>query len=424
MITSIILPQLGDTMNEGTITRWFKREGDAVKKGEPLFEVLTDKANIEVEATVSGYLRRVLYPENASVPTGHTIAYLTTTADEPLTVEKNEAETKGGSGAKAATETTTPDAPLPVVQAEPPRKRQFISPRARRLAQEFGVDVTQLTASSKSGRIMEADVRNFLAARAPAPTPIAAAMPVAAPLPIAEAIPPAPAPTTNGADTVVPVAGVRKIIFDRMGASTREIARVTLTTEADATRLVELREEINAQQSDTRFSFTDFLVLLTARALLQYPYMNATLRDDGVHQHSFVNMGVAADTERGLLVPVVRDAHRKSLGEIYAELRRLSEGARTGKISPDDLRGATFTITNLGQYEIDGFTPIVNQPETAILGVGRIAQKPAAYQGQLALRWMVSLSLSFDHRIVDGAPAARFLQHMKRLVTSPGLVLV
>ncbi|HZQ10174.1 MAG TPA: dihydrolipoamide acetyltransferase family protein, partial [Anaerolineae bacterium] len=229
---------------------------------------------------------------------------------------------------------------------------------------------------------------------------------------------------TSGADTIAPIAGVRKIIFERMGASAREIARVTLTTEADATRLVELREEINSQQSEMRFSFTDFLVLLTARALLQYPYMNATLREDGVHQHAFVNMGVAADTERGLLVPVVRDAQRKSLGEIYAELRRLSEGARTGKISPDDLRGGTFTITNLGQHEIDAFTPIVNQPETAILGVGRIAQKPAAYQGQLALRWMVSLSLSFDHRIVDGAPAARFLQHVKRLVTSPGLVLV
>src|SRR5581483_7682603 len=230
MITPIILPQLGDTMNEGTITRWFKHEGDAVKKGEPLFEVLTDKANIEVEATVSGYLRRVLFAENASVPTGHTIAYLTTTADEPLTTDENEAESKDGGGAKAATETTTPDAPATVAHAEPPRKRQFISPRAKRIAQEFGVDISQLRASSKSGRIMEADVRNFLVTRAPAPMPMTATAPAPNVSPTQRDVSPTQrdvsptqrdvSPTrlyeeTSGADTIAPIAGVRKIIFER-----------------------------------------------------------------------------------------------------------------------------------------------------------------------------------------------------------------
>ncbi len=407
MLTEIILPQLGDTMDEATITRWFKREGDAVKKGEPLFEVLTDKANIEVEATVTGFLRKILHQENETVPTMQVIAYVTTRADESLEM-KSGGEIKGtkgseGNGARVEAGGTIPAA------VSVSRRKPFISPRARRVAKEFGVDVSQLAPTSKTGRIMEADVRKFLTQAKPIE-------PFVAPV--------APLVSKQAADSIQPVSGVRKIIFDRMSASAREIARVTLTTEADATRLVEMRDEINARQSEMKFSFTDFLILLVSRALLKYPYMNATLRDDGVHQHAFVNLGVAADTERGLLVPVVRDAHRKSLGEIFSEVRRLSDAARNGRISPDDLRGGTFTITNLGTQEIDAFTPIVNQPEIAILGIGRIAQKPAAYQGQLALRWLVSLSLSFDHRVVDGAPAGKFLQHVKHLVETPTLVLV
>lgn len=427
MITPVILPQLGDTMNEGTITRWLKREGDAIRKGEPLFEVLTDKANMEVEATASGYLRKVLYPENATAPTGQVIAYVTTSADENLEAGTTPTDDLTRTGSSQGNGQTAEDARQSASAADSmttPRRKQFVSPRARRIAKEFGIDVSQLAPSSKSGRIMEADVRRFVAARAPTPTQAAYA-------PMADSVPPVSASSlaaTHAApgvgDTVTPIAGVRKIIFDRMGASSREVARVTLTTEADATRLVELRAELNARQGEMKFSFTDVLALLVARALGKFPYMNATIREDGVHQHAYVHLGVAADTERGLLVPVLRDAHRKGLGEIYSELRRLSEAARMGKIAADDLRGGTFTITNLGQYEIDAFTPIVNQPETAILGIGRIAQKAAAYQGQLALRWMVALSLSFDHRLVDGAPAARFLQQVKAFVETPGLVLI
>lgn len=435
MLTEIILPQLGDTMDEATITRWFKQEGDAVKKGDPLFEVLTDKANIEVEATTSGFLRKVLHGENETVPTGNVIAYMTTTADEPLEKAKTDSATesanatssseirrdsqaqsnKGDNGAAA-----TPA--VPDVTSDSPRRRQFVSPRARRVAKEFGIDVSNLTASSTSGRVMEADVRKFLARQDLTAAQGLSAAP--APVVIPAAPPEFTAPAPSAQDAVQALTGVRKIIFDRMGASAREIARVTLTTEADATRLVELRAELNTRQTEMKFSFTDYFVLLVSRALLKFPYMNATLREDGVHQHVFVNIGIAANTERGLLVPVLCDAHKKGLGEINSELRRLGEQARTGKIAPDDLRGGTFTITNLGAQEIDAFTPIVNQPEIAILGIGRIAQKPAAYEGQLALRWMVTLSLSFDHRIVDGAPAGRFLQYVKQLVEVPTLVLI
>ncbi len=421
MLTPIILPQLGDTMDSGTITRWYKKEGDAVKKGEPLFEVLTDKANIDVEATASGFLRNVTCGENETAPTGKIIAYLTTTADEPLTAPNASAPNKTAAPVQPETANPASAATIAPTQTDAPRKRQFVSPRAKRVAAEFGVDVSQLTASSTSGRIMEADVRKFMAQQQITAAP-RAIEPTAAPAAFV-----APAPTHTSApagDTVIPIAGVRKVIHDRMASSAREIARVTLTTEADATELVALREQLNAKQSDARFSFTDLLILLVSRALLKYPYMNATLQSDGVHQHTFVNMGVAADTERGLLVPVVRDAQRKGLAEIFADVRRLSQAARDGKVSPDDLRGGTFTITNLGAQEIDAFTPIVNQPEIAILGVGRIVQKPAAYQGQLALRWMVSLSLSFDHRVVDGAPAGKFLQHLKHCVETPALILI
>lgn len=443
MITPIILPQLGDTMNEGTITRWFKSEGDPIQKGEPLFEVLTDKANIEVEALVGGYLRKIVHGENATVPTGEVIAYVTTTADEPLTVEEHAppgAEPKGQ--AALAAPSPAPESRRPagmsldaVGRAETPsteassRRRFFASPRARRLAAEKGVDLALVTPSSRSGRIVEADVRAFLermaAVPSAPPTPAYAVAGGPAPSPAPSVVaPPRAQEEPFIASLVSPVSGVRKIIFERMAESARTVARVTLLTEADATRLVEWRDELNARQNEMRFSFTDLLVWLVSRALLKYPYMNATLHEDGIHQHAYVNMGVAVDTERGLLVPVIRDAYRKSLSEIYADVRRLSEAARSGKISPDDLRGGTFTLTNLGPYEVDGFTPIVNVPETAILGVGRIAQKPAAYHGQLALRWMVTLSLAFDHRVVDGAPAARFLQAVKRLVETPSLVLL
>ncbi len=427
MITEIILPQLGDTMNEGTILRWYKKEGERVEKGEPLFEVLTDKANMQVEAMATGYLRNVKHRENETVPTGEVIAFITTTPDEslqPPSPTQGEIETGGAPHAgEAIGDRVTERAFEPgekTAEIESPRSawgtrsKQFISPRAKRLAKESGIDLSQVRASNPSGRVVEADVQKFLQQR----ERVKPVQPIVA-QPSSQ-----PSPSSLEGEEIIPITGVRKVIFERMAASSREVARVTLTTEADATRLVELRADINERATDTKFSYTEFIVMLVAKALQKFPYMNATLREDGIHQHRAVHIGIAVETQRGLLVPVIRDAQRKGLGEISRALRELSEKTRSGKISPDDLRGSTFTITNLGEYEIDAFTPIVNQPETAILGIGRIAQKPAAYHGQLALRHMVALSLSFDHRVVDGAPAARFLQEIKRLVETPGLLLV
>ena len=218
---------------------------------------------------------------------------------------------------------------------------------------------------------------------------------------------------------------MRRIIAERMAQSAHTAAPVTLTTEADATELVRLREHIKAAVTGSARpapSYNDLLARLVALALLEHPWMNCSLSGDSIIEHDAVHLGLAVDTEFGLLVPVVRDAHRKSVQEIATESARLIEQARAGKAAPDDLRGSTFTITNLGMYEIDAFTPIINLPECAILGVGRIVARPVVLDEdaeEVAVRKMMALSLTFDHRLVDGAPAARFLQHVKRWVEQP-----
>jgi len=223
--------------------------------------------------------------------------------------------------------------------------------------------------------------------------------------------------------------GARRLIATRLSESARTTVPVTLTTEADATRLVALRAEIAADLAGAALpvpTYTDLLARLTAVALTEHPQLNASLDGEAIVQHAAVHLGLAVDTERGLLVPVLRDAERKSLRQIAAESARLIAAARDGSIGPDDLRGSTFTITNLGMYEIDAFTPVINLPECAILGVGRIAARPVVVDeaaGTFAVRKLVTLSLTFDHRLVDGAPAARFLQRVKHLIERPTLWL-
>jgi pyruvate dehydrogenase E2 component (dihydrolipoamide acetyltransferase) len=259
-------------------------------------------------------------------------------------------------------------------------------------------------ATGVSGRIMKADVE---AAVRVAPT-------TSAELPTAESI---------------PVAGLRRIIAERMAISHQTTARVTLVTEVDATAFAAGREQLKAAvESEWGFApgYNDLLGVIVARALREFPYMNARLSADSqtIERLPYVNLGMAVDTERGLLVPVIRNADQKGLRAFGVELRTLVERARLGKALPDDLSGGTFTITNLGMYDIDAFTPIINLPEAAILGAGRIQARPVVYGGQIVARQMWALSLSFDHRLVDGAPAARFLQRIKRLVENPYLLLV
>jgi pyruvate dehydrogenase E2 component (dihydrolipoamide acetyltransferase) len=273
------------------------------------------------------------------------------------------------------------------------------SPVARRLAARAGLDLATavstaaVTGSGPGGRIMRQDVE--------------------------QALPASPSPEPQAEGDVRPLAGLRAIIAERLSASWRERPHVTLTTEADATNLISARQQAIAELGGGRVSYDAFFVALVARALREQPHMNVRLTERGIEQMRQVSVGVAVDTERGLLVPVVHDAAAMSLLQIQRALQALVERALAGRSLPDDLAGGTFTITNLGMFEIDAFTPVINPPESAILGVGRIVAKPVAVDRQVVVRDMVALSLSFDHRLIDGAPAARFLQRVKQLVERP-----
>jgi pyruvate dehydrogenase E2 component (dihydrolipoamide acetyltransferase) len=288
-----------------------------------------------------------------------------------------------------------------------------ISPIAQRVADELGVDLAALAAwmPDKSKRIERGDVEQFAAALPLTSTPISPALAQ----PIAQTEPPA---------RRVKMSRVRRAIADRMSETTRTVAPVTLTTQADATELVRLRKSLKAELGDAAPAYNDMLAKIAAKALAEQPHMNARLEGDEMVTEAGAHIGIAVDTERGLFVAVVRDAQEKSLRQFTDASREVIARVQAGAAMPDDVRGSTFTITNLGVYEIDAFTPIINAPECAILGVGRIAQQPVIAGKKVRARHMMWLSLTFDHRLVDGAPAARFLQRIKHLVEQPYLWLV
>ena len=398
MAIEIVLPRLGWTMEEGTFVAWQKNDGDVIKPGDVLYTVESDKSLNEVEAFDAGVLRLAANAPvpGAIVPVGAVLAYIVQ-SDEAL---------PAATPAAPAPPAVAPAQPAPMPPAA--RAMSAISPRARRIAAELGVDWAGLHGSGRSGRIVERDVR------------AAAQMP-------AVSAQPAPPPT------LAPVSALRRVTAERVTASARTTAPVTLHSEVDATELVRLREQLKADASSSQRadnavpSFTDLLAKIAAHALREHPALNTRLENDAVISIADVHIGIAVDTPRGLLVVVLRDVHDKPLRQLAAESRTLIERARTGSAAPADLRGSTFTITNLGMYDIDGFTPIINLPECAILGVGRIVPKQVVVDvaaEKVAIRHMLTLSLTFDHRLVDGAPAARFLQRVKRLIEQPFLWLV
>jgi pyruvate dehydrogenase E2 component (dihydrolipoamide acetyltransferase) len=462
MATEVILPKLGQTMEEGTIVEWLKGEGEEVQRGEVLFTVESDKATLEAEAPARGYLRRILVPAGESVPVLTTVGIITRTLDEDISAFGQEAEeTAAASESAAPAETTEAAPPEPPKGTDPGRDgRIFASPRARMRARENEVELRLVEGTGPNGRIVERDIYAFLEQQ-PKATPmarkVAAELGVdlrtvsgtgvggkivradveaaAAPAPAAQPVPvpaparaPAPAVALPAAEvaSIEPLKGLRGIIAERMAASAQTTARVTLFTEVDATAFVEVRTRLKAAVTEEwgfAPGYNDLLGLMVARALREYTYMNARLSGDEIQRLDHVNVGMAVDTERGLLVPVIRDADRLGLRAFGQQFRDMVGRARERRSLPDDLSGGTFTITNLGMFDIDLFTPIINLPEAAILGVGRIQSKPVVREGQVVVAQMMTLSLAFDHRLVDGAPAARFLQRIKQLVENPYLLL-
>jgi pyruvate dehydrogenase E2 component (dihydrolipoamide acetyltransferase) len=405
MVTEVILPKLGQTMEEGTVVEWLKQEGEPVQRGEVLFMVETDKATLEVEASARGFLRKILVPVGETVSVLTVVALITKTLDEDISAYEPQLRVPDS---EFQVDEAAQPAALEPETLKPETGRIIASPRARRLAREKGVDLAQVTGSGPDGRIVERDVAAYLEVP-PRATPSV----------------PAPARAAEVA-AEMPMSGVRAIIAQRMHESHQTTAPVTLTTEADATAFVELRERLKASLADElgfNIGYNDLLIKLIAQALRQFPYMNARLDGEVIRQLSEIHIALAVDTDRGLLVPVIRNADHKGVAKIAREVREVVERARTGKALPDELSGSTFTITNLGMHEIDAFTPIINLPETAILGIGRIKARPAVVEGELCVRQTMWLSLTFDHRLVDGGPAAHFLQYIKNLIEDPCLWL-
>jgi pyruvate dehydrogenase E2 component (dihydrolipoamide acetyltransferase) len=392
MAVPITVPRLGWNMDEGVFVGWLKADGATLRAGEALFNLEGEKATEEIECLDSGILR--IPPDGPrpgdKVAVGATIACIVQPGEAP--------PWEGKTRQRAAAHAPPKEASLPRAELAPAtvaggrdRSRRAISPRAWRVAQELGVDWSNLRGSGRTGRIRERDVR------------------AAAAVPQGKVIPPSP---------------VRRTIAERMHASHRSTAPVTLTTTADATNLVNLRSQFKAAGEGSVPGYTDFLVKLAALALPKHPLLNARLEGDRILVSEAIDIGIAVDTDSGLLVPVVRDVPSLPLKELAARARDLAERARLGKLKAEEMQGGTFTVTNLGQFGIDAFTPIINLPQCAILGVGRIRRRPAVIDGQVTARDEITLSLTFDHRIVDGAPAARFLQTLSLLVENPGAGLI
>ncbi len=409
MATPLPMPKLGLTMEEGTILKWLKSEGEAVEKGEIILEIQTDKVEYEVESPDSGILLKALAGEGDVIPCGDNIAVIGAEGEDI----SGFAPSNGS--APAAPEAPAPAAAAPAAPAPQPATpaaggRVFASPAARRVAREMGIDYRTLRGTGPNGRIVQADVR----AAATSGTSRAAG-PVPASPPAAQS---GPAAVASSA----PVAGVRKIIVERMAASWNQVPRITLQAEVDLTNLFAVREASKlAWESDlgVRVSINDLITFYTARAVRRCPQVNVRLAGSEIHQMQDVNIGIAVAVDAGLMVPVIRGADQKSIDQIARETRSLAESARAGNLPLAALEGGTFTITNLGAMGVDHFSAIINAPESTILSVGAARERAVVRNGEVVPRTTCYLGINADHRIVDGAPAAEFLATLKEMLEHP-----
>ena len=454
MAEELFIPKLGQTVEEVTLIHWLVQDGAKVKSGQEVLEVETDKAIFPVETYNSGYIHFGPYHEGDVLPVMTVVAVIGTQNESFEDYIKEKEQLSGVLKPSGQDLPSVPPESVELVEKNPAASaagRIFASPRARQAASEKNVDLGRVKPTGWGGqRVALRDVMAYLE-KSPKVTPLASRMAAAEGIDLDSVTGSGPSGKITREDiqqqlqqpktgkpvetapaseviTRVPLKGVRAIIAERMSASLHTAAQVTLTTEVDMTEIVKIRKKLDpAVSEDWGFTpgYNDLLAIIVARSLETFPYMNARLNlAEGTIEHlSTVNMGMAVDTERGLLVPVIRGANLMGLHQFGSTFREMVGRARSGRSLPDDLAGGTFTITNLGMHEIDAFTPIINLPETAILGVGRIQEKPAVYKAKIKPRQMCTLSLVFDHRLVDGAPAARFLQHIKKVLENPYLLL-
>jgi pyruvate dehydrogenase E2 component (dihydrolipoamide acetyltransferase) len=402
MATKLVMPKLGLSMTEAKVIEWFKNEADAVEKGDAILDIETEKIVNTIEAPITGFLLKILAKVGDVLPIGATLAYIgeageqVPEADEALAAEK--VDTRKPTIAKQQASR--------IAKADRGAKVR-ISPAAKALAERLNIDYTTIKGSGPSGRIVKEDIiaqsKSEAQASASAPTQEASAI---------------------EAETLdrIPYSGMRKSIGTNMSRSWNLAPKVTHHVLVDVTELLELREKLNADLTDgqIKLSITDMLTKIIAIAIKKHPIINSIFEEDSIRLIKNINIGIAVSLEKGLIVPVIKNADKKDVFSIGSEIRKLSDRARTNRLELDDIEGGTFTITNVGAYgSVDYFTPIINQPESAILGVGRIQETPLVINGEITIRSLMGFSLSFDHRVIDGAPAAQFLATVMEYMKNP-----
>lgn len=421
MAEVVSMPKLGFDMAEGVLVRWVKSEGDSVERGEVLAEIETDKATVEVESQASGIIHRHLVSEGSRVPVGDPIAVVGEQGEEV------DVDALMGDGSQRAESPKSEVAPQPdskteaEPQAEQPDRAERTdgrgdgqlpggvkaSPVARRIAEERGVDLSNVQGSGPGGRIVRADVEQAPAERE---TPAERAYAY---------------PETARATERIERTGLRRTIGKRMTQSKQEVPHFYVTADLDAGPLMALRDQVNqALPDEEKVSVNDVLVKAASLSLRKFPNINASLDGDTVVRHGDINIGIAVAIDGGLMTVVAHDADKKPLSVLARESKPLIERARQGKIKPEDVEGATFTISNMGMYDVDHFIAIINPPEAAILAVGSVRTEPVVQDGELTVGRRLKVTLSADHRVTDGAEAAQFLQEFRRLVETPVLMLV
>ena len=442
MATQVIMPKLSPTMEEGQLSRWLKKEGDNVSMGEPLAEIDTDKATMEMQALGNGVLRKILIQEGESAPLGQLIAII---AEPDEDISALTAQVAASISPKAAAEAKPTPSPESAAagsvstnasgdasgngrqEAAQPENastgRLIVSPLAARMAAESGIDLRSVSGSGPGGRIIKRDVEELIGGKA-ASAPAGAQSPQRHLRAVGGAALQKSANAEASAYRDEPASEMRRTIAKRLVTSLGPVPHFFLTTEIEMDRAAEMRKGINELDPELKISVNDIIIKVAAAALMQHPQVNASFQDKVVRYYEHADIGVAVAIEEGLITPIVRAADQKSLSEIAAEVRDLAERARHRKLRPEEYLGASFSVSNLGMFGIDEFTAIINPPEAAILAVGAMSPKPVVRNNELVIRQMMRVTMSCDHRIVDGATGAKFLQTFKKILENPLFLVV
>jgi pyruvate dehydrogenase E2 component (dihydrolipoamide acetyltransferase) len=433
MPTNVLMPALSPTMTEGKIARWLKAEGDTVKSGQVLCEIETDKATMEVEAVDEGVLAKIVVPGGTDgVKVNDVIAVIAGEGEDAKAVAaKGAAPAAAPAAAQVAAASAPAPAPAPVAAVAAPSQgaRVFASPLARRIAEQSNLDLSKIAGSGPGGRIVKHDVEAAMSgggAKKAAAAPAAAAVASAAPAPVAVS---SAALAAIGPHKLVPLSTMRKVIARRLTESKQQVPHFYLTVDCDIDKLLAGRAALNAKSPEKgpgafKLSVNDFIIKSVAAALRQVPNANASFSDDGMLLWENVDISVAVAIDGGLITPIIRDADKKGLVEISNTMKDLAARAKSGKLKPEEFQGGTFSISNLGMFGIKDFAAVINPPQGCILAVGAGEQRPVVKNGALAIATMMSVTLSVDHRVVDGSVGAEFLAAFKKIVEDPLAMLL